>query len=258
MKKLLSLLSLLIISGATMPMVVATSPYQQPNNLEKLNTEQIQNSNLETLSRTKRQDNKKSIIEISEVVITTNGNVESSGVALNNKVYFGSNNYNVYEYTPSTGEQKVIIRTNDMVFSSGVVLNNKVYFESYDQKVYEHDPLDLIESDIIYMRDHIKRGLYLQHQKQNPNSEIKNILNINLENLTVSDVTIEQTQKNKSSNLEQDLNDVCKDYNSTFVNNSSIEQTQNTVSCSKQLTETNTFQKMNRFSKSETTSNTDN
>ncbi|WP_338992857.1 ETX/MTX2 family pore-forming toxin [Spiroplasma endosymbiont of Seladonia tumulorum] len=138
------------------------------------------------------------------------------------------------------------------------MLNNKLYIGSDDNNVYEYDPLELIESEIINIQEQIKRGLYLYYKKQNPSYEIKKIYNINLENLTLSDVTLKQTQKNKSSNLEQDINDFCKDSDSTFINNSSIEQTQNTVSCSKQLTETNTFQKMNGFSKSELTSNTEN
>ncbi|WP_338991128.1 ETX/MTX2 family pore-forming toxin [Spiroplasma endosymbiont of Seladonia tumulorum] len=207
MKKLLSLLSVLTISGTAVPTTVAASSYQQKeNNLENL------------IIRNKRQNNKQNITEISQVVITTGGDIKDSGVVLNNKLYFGSDDNNVYEY----------------------------------------DPLELIESEIINIQEQIKRGLYLYYKKQNPSYKIKKIYNINLKNLTLSDVTLKQTQKNKSSNLEQDINDFCKDSDSTFINNSSIEQTQNTVSCSKQLTETNTFQKMNGFSKSELTSNTEN
>ncbi|WP_338989252.1 PQQ-binding-like beta-propeller repeat protein [Spiroplasma endosymbiont of Seladonia tumulorum] len=340
MKKLLSLLSLLTIGGTAVPTTIAASPYQkEETKLEISKVNYSQKNNLEKLNRVKRQDNKKNnIVGISEiviitnksiissgvvlnnklyfgsfdhnvyeynpkteqqkvvittngsilssgvalnnklyfgsednkvyeynpetgqqkVVITTNGSILSSGVALNNKLYFGSEDNKVYEYNPETGQQKVVITTNGSILSSGVALNNKLYFGSKDNKVYEYDTLQLIESKIINMRDQVKRGLYLYHKKQNPNSEIKQILNINLKNLTESELVLEETQKNKSYNLEQDLNDICKDSNSTFINNSSIEQIQNTVSCSKQLTETNTFQKMNGFSKSETTSNTDN
>ncbi|WP_338989942.1 hypothetical protein [Spiroplasma endosymbiont of Seladonia tumulorum] len=300
MKKLLSLLSLLTIGGTAVPTTIAASPYQkEETKLEISKVNYSQKNNLEKLNRVKRQDNKKNnIVGISEIVIITNKSIISSGVVLNNKLYFGSFDHNVYEYNPETEQQKVVITTNGSVFSSGVALNNKLYFSSYDgsvyeydhttekqkivitaninaissgvvlnnklyfgskdNKVYEYDTLQLIESKIINMRDQVKRGLYLYHKKQNPNSEIKQILNINLKNLTESELVLEETQKNKSYNLEQDLNDICKDSNSTFINNSSIEQIQNTVSCSKQLTETNTFQKMNWFSKSETTSNTDN
>ncbi len=181
----------------------------------------------------------------------------SSGVVLNDKVYFGSADNKVYEYDPAANQQRIVINTNGDVDYSGVVLNNKLYIGSDDGKVYEYDPFELIESDIIDMKEQIKRGLYLNYKKQNPNSEIKNILNINLENLTVSDVTIKQTQKNKALNLEQDLN-ICEKVNATLINNDNIEQTANTSSCSEQLIKTNTFQKMNGFSKSKTEANVDN
>ncbi len=87
---------------------------------------------------------------------------------------------------------------------------------------------------------------------------IKEIYKGNFSTHKVSNVVINEKQKYKSSNLEQALDSVCQYSSSTFINNSSIEQTQNTISCSRQLTETNTFQKMNGFYKSETKSNTDN
>ncbi|RUO85950.1 hypothetical protein [Spiroplasma endosymbiont of Megaselia nigra] len=181
-----------------------------------------------------------------------------SETVLNNKVYFGTRfNNNLYEYNPVTWQQKEVIIENDIITKIGLFLNNKFYFVAKN-KVYECDQFELNESNNINIRDQIKKGLYLEYKKQNPNSKIKKIYNINLEELTLSDITIEQTQKNKSSNLEQNINDFCKDSNSTFINNSNIDQTQNTIACSKQLIETNTFQKMNGFSKSETTSSTDN
>ncbi|RUO85809.1 outer membrane protein assembly factor BamB family protein, partial [Spiroplasma endosymbiont of Megaselia nigra] len=231
-----------------------------------------------------------------KVVITTNGNINYSGVVLNDKLYIGSYDHNVYEYDPATEQQKIVITTDRKVLFSGVVLNNKLYFIMYDT-IYEYDPateqqkvgyitfgtpcssgvvlnnkiyfsydnsnicefdiFQLIESKFIDIRHQIKRGLYLHYKKQNPNSEIKIISNINLKNLKVFDVIIESKQKNKPLNLENELN-VCIDSNSTFVNNSNSEQTQYTIACSKQVTETNTIQKMNGFSKSESTANNDN
>ncbi len=294
MKKLLSLLSLLTISGSAVPTTIAASPYQKEKTLNsEINYSQTNNN----LKRKKRQDNEQNIFGILKLVIQTNDCVDSSGVALNNKVYFGSYDNKVYEYDQTTGQQKVVIKTNNNIssnilvinnklyvcsydpnvyeydpatgqqkvviqtnayFSYGVALNNKIYFGSYNNNVYEYEPLKFIEHNIIDIKEQIKRGLYLEYKKQNPNYQIKKISNINLENLILSDVTIEQTQKYISSNLMENIGNICPNFNSTFVNNSSIEQNQNTPSCSTQLTETNTFQKMNGFSKSETTSNTDN
>ncbi|WP_338990151.1 hypothetical protein [Spiroplasma endosymbiont of Seladonia tumulorum] len=197
MKKLLSLLSLLTIGGTAVPTTIAASPYQkEETKLEISKVNYSQKNNLEKLNRVKRQDNKKNnIVGISEIVIITNKSIISSGVVLNNKLYFGSFDHNVYEYNPKTEQQKVVITTNGSILSSGVALNNKLYFGSKDNKVYEYDTLQLIESKIINMKDQVKRGLYLYHKKQNPNSEIKQILNINLKNLTESELVLEETQK---------------------------------------------------------------
>ncbi|RUO86005.1 hypothetical protein [Spiroplasma endosymbiont of Megaselia nigra] len=108
MKKLLSLLSVLTISGIALPTTIAASPYQKQEKLNnEINYQQI--NNLESLNRKKRENNNQNIFGISEVVIETNGDIFSSGVALNNKVYFGSDDHNVYEYDPATGQQKVVI-----------------------------------------------------------------------------------------------------------------------------------------------------
>ncbi|WP_375315136.1 hypothetical protein [Spiroplasma endosymbiont of Tipula paludosa] len=48
MKKILSLLTLLTISGTTMPMVVAAAPHQQTNNLETLKRNKRQSNNIFT------------------------------------------------------------------------------------------------------------------------------------------------------------------------------------------------------------------
>ncbi|GAA6238814.1 MAG: hypothetical protein SPLM_09290 [Spiroplasma phoeniceum] len=315
MKKLLSLLSVLTISVSAVPTTIAANPYQKKENNKKdivgiseiviktsgrvYSSGVVLNNKLyigsfdedvyeydpatkksKVVIRTDGEVHSSGVVlnnklyigsddedvyeydpatKTSKVVIETDGKVRSSGVVLNNKLYIGSWDGNVYEYDPATKTSKVVIRTRRKINSSGVILNNKLYIGSWDRNVYEYDPLELIEFNyIINMKEQVKKGLYLYYKKQNPNSEVKKIYNINLENLTVSDVIIEQTQKYKSSNLEQNFESVCKDSVSLFKNYSSIEQTQYTISCSKELTETNTFQKMNGFTKSETTSNTDN
>ncbi|RUO85924.1 ETX/MTX2 family pore-forming toxin [Spiroplasma endosymbiont of Megaselia nigra] len=191
---------------------------------------------------------------------TVSSGIGFKGIILNNKIYFRSNDKNIYEYNPETRKHKSILNINEGIYNYELVLlNNKIYFGSNNGRVFEYDYFDLNESNItISIKEQIRRGIYLYYKKQNPNYEIKDILNINLQDLKVFNVFLEETQKNKSSNLEQDLNDVCKESNSTFVNDSDIEQSYLTISCSKQLTETNTFQKMNGFSKSKTTANADN
>ncbi|KAF0850080.1 hypothetical protein [Spiroplasma poulsonii] len=190
-----------------------------------------------------------------KVVITTNNFVKSSGVVLNNKVYFGSDDGNVYEYNPLTNQQKVVITTNAFVDSSGVVLNNKVYFGSGDHKVYECLPLELYDYNIINMEKIVKLGIYVIQLKQNSNFNIENISNINLEGLTVSDISLKQKENGYKAFIKNEkLENVCQNISATFTNNSNIEQTQSTASCSEKIVETNTFQKLNGFSKTETKS----
>ncbi|WP_342277341.1 PQQ-binding-like beta-propeller repeat protein [Spiroplasma endosymbiont of Nephrotoma flavescens] len=97
-----------------------------------------QTNDLEKLIRSKRENIQK--LEKQKIVIRTNGEVISSGIVFNNKLYFGSNDGKVYEYDPVT-QQKVVITTNGVVLSSGIVFNNKLYFGSDDRKVYEYDPV---------------------------------------------------------------------------------------------------------------------
>ncbi|RUO85953.1 ETX/MTX2 family pore-forming toxin [Spiroplasma endosymbiont of Megaselia nigra] len=136
-------------------------------------------------------------------------------------------------------------------------MNDKLYFAK-GKKLYEYEPLELIENRNIYLEEQIYKALYLHYKKHNPDFEFKTILNINMENLIVSNFTLNEIQLNKSSNLLEDLTEICKDSNSTLINNNDIEQNQNTISCSQQITETNTIQKINGFSKSKTTANTEN
>ncbi|WP_374696841.1 hypothetical protein [Spiroplasma endosymbiont of Polydrusus formosus] len=172
----------------------------------------------------------------------------------------------VYEYNLDNDSKNIIIDSNDkntkfkITVPPNHTIDNSKKFYIFSSKVilYEYETFVLIESYINDMKEHVKRWLYLQYKKQNPNFEIKQILNINLENLILSNVFYQKKQKNKIFNSEQNLESACKDSSSTFINNSNIEQIQYTISCSKQLTETNKFQKMNGFFKSNLTSETDN
>jgi hypothetical protein len=65
MKKLLSLLSFLTISGSAMPMVIAAAPHQKTNNLE--NNEKTPNINLEN----NKQDLKNLNIKNNNEIFTT-------------------------------------------------------------------------------------------------------------------------------------------------------------------------------------------
>ncbi|WP_425378412.1 ETX/MTX2 family pore-forming toxin [Spiroplasma endosymbiont of Polydrusus pterygomalis] len=129
MKKLLSLLSVLTISISALPTVVAITP----------NNQREKNNQHKNLKRNKRENIQ--TLEQQKIVITTNGDVYSSGVVFNNKLYFGSQDRNVYEYDPVTNQQKIVITTKDKIYSSGVVFNNKLYFGSKDNNVYEYDPI---------------------------------------------------------------------------------------------------------------------
>ncbi len=72
-----------------------------------------------------------------KIVIKAQDSVQFSGVVLNNKVYFGSVDHNVYEYNPITKQQKIVIRT-DSTINYLSELNNKIYFGSGNNNVYEY------------------------------------------------------------------------------------------------------------------------
>ncbi len=126
MKKLLSLLSVLTISGSAIPTTIANKPYIIT-----------------------AYDNIKLKTKESKIVINgKNDMFTASGIVLNNKLYFGStNNGKVYEYDPATGQQKIVITAESSQWkpeadfkSPGVILKNKLYFASFNGKVYEYDP----------------------------------------------------------------------------------------------------------------------
>ncbi|WP_338955160.1 hypothetical protein [Spiroplasma endosymbiont of Polydrusus cervinus] len=64
-------------------------------------------------------------------------------MVFNNKLYFGSDDHNVYEYDPVTEQQKIVMTASNWIRSLGigVSLNNKLYFGSGDKNVYEYDPV---------------------------------------------------------------------------------------------------------------------
>ncbi len=148
MKKLLSLLSVLTIGVTAVPTTIAARSYQKQEKLDS-NINYSQTNNLENLNRFKRDKtiNKKNtgIIKIInkkyiEGIVNTNKKTNSFRVLLKNKVYFCSNDNNVYEYNPETKQQKIIITTNSPILLPGFVLNNKLYFILNNGQVYEYDP----------------------------------------------------------------------------------------------------------------------
>ncbi|WP_339025293.1 PQQ-binding-like beta-propeller repeat protein [Spiroplasma endosymbiont of Agriotes lineatus] len=138
MKKLLEILGTITIAGTGMSGIVGNAPTQTKNEINFLQTNNLENINYK---RQKWSNNENNKINIVKTVINTNGIVRSDGIIFNSKVYFGSWDHNVYEYDPLTGQQKVVIRANGEIWTSGVMLNNKLYFGSDDHKVYEYDPL---------------------------------------------------------------------------------------------------------------------
>lgn len=96
---------------------------------EKINSyiNYSQINNLKNLNRNKKQNNKNNIFKAQKIVINTGGLIYNSGVTFNNKVYFGSDDKNVYEFDPVTQQQKIVITTNGHVDYSGVILNKKLY-----------------------------------------------------------------------------------------------------------------------------------
>lgn len=183
MKKLLSLLSVLTISGAALPTTIAASPYQKQ--------EQIKLKNID--KRQKRNNNENNKINITKIVIRTNSIIRSAGIILNNKVYFGSSDHNIYEYDPVTQQKRIIFTTGSWNESSGVVLNNKLYFGSADGNIYEYSEYYL--------------NLNLGKINNNSNSAILNELNYLNSDLDVSQLEIiTKTNNSASVKIKDNLN----------------------------------------------------
>jgi len=136
MKKLLSLLSVLTVSGTAIPTTIAASPYQK----EKTINSEINYSQTNNLENLNKHRSKRDYDFLSKkIVITATNGIESDGIVFNNKLYFGSLDGKVYEYDPATEQQKVVITTGGPIYkASGVIFNNKLYFSSDDSKVYEY------------------------------------------------------------------------------------------------------------------------
>ncbi len=166
MKKLLSLLIVLTIIGTAVPTTIAASLYQKEKN-NYINYQE--KNNLENLNKIKGGAD--IIDSFLQIVIETSGNFKSSGIALNNNIYFGSDDGKVCEYDPATGQQKVVFKAGGQIISSGLVLNNKLYFCAVSSDcVYQYEILDLTDKKIINMKEQIKRGFYLYYnRKEHPN-----------------------------------------------------------------------------------------
>ncbi|RUO86466.1 hypothetical protein [Spiroplasma endosymbiont of Megaselia nigra] len=312
MKKLLSLLSVLTVSGSALPTTIAASPYQKQE-IKILNSDKSnysQTNHLKILNRNRREnknkisgivsiigpkenkridfstglilDNKlyycskftnslnetdlitsltkiislewsflngsngimlnnkqyviqndgKKVFEIDNnkmnLIIEPDGKINSSKdiMALNDKVYFVSDNGKIYEYNQTTKEQKIVMKLNEEIYSLGVVLNNELYFGSNTGKIYEYETLKLIESDVIDLQEQIRRGVYLYYQEKNPNYYVKNI-EFNMNDLKYSD--IELIKREFVSNIKE-VENIC-DGTAKFENRTSDEDEYQTQSC---------------------------
>ncbi|WP_338967077.1 hypothetical protein [Spiroplasma endosymbiont of Lonchoptera lutea] len=94
MKKLLSLLSVLTVSGTAMPTVIATSPYQKQEKINQLKNSEfnLQKNNLEKLKRNKRENN--TINKIDSLYLRNIEKFYSIPSYNINKGYFLKNNKN--------------------------------------------------------------------------------------------------------------------------------------------------------------------
>ncbi|WP_339024390.1 hypothetical protein [Spiroplasma endosymbiont of Agriotes lineatus] len=169
MKKLLGLLSTITIASGGMAGIVANSPYKK---------EKLENINNKRQKRSNNQNNK---INRTKIVITTKGTILSSGVILNNKMYFGSWDHNVYEYDPVTEQQKIVSRLNGGVDSNGVVLNNKIYFGSHDNNVYEYSEYYL-NTNLGQINDNSDNAILNELNYLNPDLDISQLEIINKTN----------------------------------------------------------------------------
>ncbi|WP_348734821.1 hypothetical protein [Spiroplasma endosymbiont of Ammophila pubescens] len=129
MKKLLSLLSVLTISGSAIPTTIAASPHQnQENNLETLNRNKRQNNNFIKYNKKLIIDNndpkkyKSSLNEIINYLINENILISvfennSSEIYALNSSYLNSNHYLIFPVSiidnEAGGEIELVIRLND-------------------------------------------------------------------------------------------------------------------------------------------------
>ncbi|RUO86125.1 coiled-coil domain-containing protein [Spiroplasma endosymbiont of Megaselia nigra] len=151
MKKLLSLLSVLTISGSAIPTTIAASPYQKQENLNS--NINLQTNNLENLSRVKRDNN----IEIKEsgILRTTKKIISPNNLDNFNNLKRSKYNYKningIKSFTkkvgadPLSGERlfapvldSYFDQNNLPVRNSFASLNNNFYFITNSGKIYEY------------------------------------------------------------------------------------------------------------------------
>ncbi|WP_339024006.1 PQQ-binding-like beta-propeller repeat protein [Spiroplasma endosymbiont of Agriotes lineatus] len=166
---------------------------------------------------------------------------------------------NVYEYDPATGQQKTVIKTEEGIWSPGVIFNNKLYIGSGDGNVYEysnyynlrqinnnsdnailnelnylnpdldiaqleiinktnnsailkikdnlnndnnikiHYSIDNQQNKIINLNELIKKALFFKFRDENPNLKFKEIKDINIDNLMFSEIEITSTSDSLKS-----------------------------------------------------------
>ncbi len=155
MKKLLSLLSVLTISGTAVPTTIAAIPYQKQETIKNIDVNYQQKNNLENLKRVKRQNYKNAInwtinngIIKSIIVGNNNKFIENNVIVLKDIFYIfvQSNNDNknrIYKYNIKTGkEDEIIVQDLGAVISSVVILNDKIYFTDFAGKIHEYNPIN--------------------------------------------------------------------------------------------------------------------
>ncbi|RUO85817.1 PQQ-binding-like beta-propeller repeat protein [Spiroplasma endosymbiont of Megaselia nigra] len=177
--------------------------------------------------------------EFKQILISPTNEIHfNSGIEMNNKLYFITNNGNIYKYDPENlGEIKnypikYINKINEEINNVSLIkINNNVYINDNYKKIYKYnlknnesiiflDNLNNFNSKFIFfnkinnevylfdengiinkyknedvvlnIEKQIKAGLYFYYKKQNNNFRIKDISNINLDNLIVSDISLKR------------------------------------------------------------------
>ncbi len=115
MKKLLSLLSVLTISGTAIPTTIAASPYKkEENKLEDNKVNYSHNNNLEKLNRSKRQN--RGILDINENLIINDDEKENYKSRMERIISSLINN-NIFQsiFESSENENRAIYELNQNI-----------------------------------------------------------------------------------------------------------------------------------------------
>ncbi|WP_342278110.1 ribosome-inactivating family protein [Spiroplasma endosymbiont of Nephrotoma flavescens] len=152
MKKLISLLSFLTISGATMPMVVAAAPYQQTNNLEVLSRVKITNNNIREIPTSSSElnineefsqvDFYNTITEIrnwlrnQNILLLTSTNSDGSTTtpyAINTDLQNNNNNF-IIPVSFQNRRINLVFRSRDLYLQGYTMIgnNNNIYYHFND------------------------------------------------------------------------------------------------------------------------------